>query len=198
MNTLKIYSVIMIAFAALTISCSSDDDAPTAPVFLEENPIPALIADAGYSETSITDLASSAEVGYSFTPLVSGKINALMLSLPVANANTRVTLWDVDTQQAIQTIYVSVPTAATEVIKKITPIALVKNKKYALSFFNGKIYYLHSSPTSTSIPYPRTYGNIKIDDIVMVYTNGLQSFPTGDGLSSAYMGDVSMKFQQTL
>jgi hypothetical protein len=193
----KIYSAIMIAFAALTISCSGDDDAPTTPVFLEENPIPALIADAGYSQTSITDLASSAEVGYSFTPLVNGKINALVLSLPVANANTRVTLWDVETQLAIQTIYVSVPTAATEVIKKITPITLVKNKKYALSFYNGKIYYLHSTP-SGSIPYPRTYGNIKIDDIVFVYTNGLQSFPTGDGMSSAFVGDLTMKFQQTL
>lgn len=191
MKTLKtIFTLITIA--VFTISCSSDDD--NSPKFKTENPLKAYYTQTGFiTSTNFID-AGDFEFGLVFTPTVKGKIKAITLKLPAANPSLRVTIWDYTTKAVLHTETLKLEKADVEVTKKITELALEKDKKYLISM-NSNDWYKKNKADNTATTYPITAGNIRFEEYRWL-SGTAQTFPTI--LSATYnAGDLGFEFQQT-
>jgi uncharacterized lipoprotein len=189
--------VIFIAFIGLTLASCSKDDEEIKPIvtYQEENPLIGYLTNGGINGTVIDVVdGTTSEVGNEFTPLVKGKINAFVVSLPQSNSNLRVTLWNATTKTVIRTELLNVTTAATTTTKNIEPIELQKDKKYAITMNSDDWYYRDKSDGSP-ITYPITSGNIRFDSFGFTPTPGL-IYPT-DFSNDYYNGNLSFIFQRT-
>jgi hypothetical protein len=223
MKTLKTI-LALLTFALLTISCSDDD--MTEPVtykaepitnneempynkenshiengpYNEENPLDTYLANSGFNqETSeYVDFEVIHESGFSFKPVVSGKINSIIVKIPYVNTALRVTLWNVATRSVIKSVVVNVPTADLAVEKTITPIALNKDKEYLISVKSAG-WIRRSKTDGSAAEYPILAGNIIITGFAATSVTGkVEEFIYPEINSDIfYKGDVSFKFQQT-
>jgi hypothetical protein len=194
MKTFK-QTILYLATILLFISCSKDDNPAQAPVvYNEENPLQAFLTSSGFNQVSTPGSAPSDLIaGMSFKPTVKGKINAILVTLPLVNNNLKVSFWDNATGALLQQEIVNVSSANTEFVKLITPLQLEKDKTYVISMQTNSAY-VRSRADQANAPYPVTAGNIQI----LAYREGtnLSAIPS---LSyyNAYGGDCSFKFQQT-
>jgi hypothetical protein len=195
-NIVKIVLVSITFFSLSTItSCSKDDPAPIpAPVIQEQNPLVGYLAATGFDQKT-TNLINQGdyEFGFSFIPLVSGKITAIVVKIPDAHLGMRVTIWDKVAGTVIRTENIDVATASVEVTKVIAALDLVINKEYFLTF-NSNDWYDRRKTDGSNTTYPLTVGDIKITSYS--YHDGTtQAMPNAVQLSY-YAGDVSFKFQK--
>lgn len=186
--------IVVLFIVSVMLSCSKDDEAK---VFPEENPLNPYLVEAGFdiAYPSLDGLGFF-EIGFTFKPLVSGKINSVTLKIPDARDNLLVTIWDVATATIVFEDSFNVATADSEVTYSINPLLLVKDKNYLISM-NTDSYYINSSNLFNPTPatYPITIGTIEIvDSRSRAGTN--QVMPTETSTTS-YSGNCSFNFQQT-
>jgi len=195
MKTLKtILAILLISLFA--VSCSNDDN-KDAVTFNEENPLDAYMASSGFSQKAV-DMKNSAiyEYGFSFKPTVTGKINAIVVKIPDVNSALRITLWDAATKTVIKSETLNVATANVTVEKKITPIALTKDKEYFFTV-NSDDWINRTKTDGSAATYPITAGNIVITGYAYVASTASETlFPT-NARNTYYAGDMTFKFQQT-
>lgn len=196
LNTKNFFKLMFFLVLSLSIfNCrSNDDEVIPPPVYPVENPLAAYITNSGFSTSSNMVNVGDYEFGLVFSPNVTGKINAVTVQIPDANANLRVTIWDFDTQAVLRTEMLNVSAANTLITKTITELALVKDKKYLISM-NSNDYYYKEKPGGASTTYPIVAGNIKFTGYQWK-SGSTQTFPTTVD-ATYYAGDLSFVFQQT-
>jgi hypothetical protein len=165
-------------------------------IFEEENPLPNYLNVTGYNQqtTLYTNTISEKEVGYFFKPLKKGKINSLVVKLPSTDTNLEVRIWDLLTHTIVQSEFINVNTANTEIAKNITPLELVKNRNYAITMITNN-YYAKNKSDLGIMNHPITVGNIKIYGSYL--SNCDPSNPTFITLIGVYNGDCSFNFLTT-
>jgi hypothetical protein len=185
-----------LAFIALffLFSCSKDDDVQQTTSYDEENPLSGYLSVAGFNQMQTLTTVGVYELGFSFKPLVKGKINALVLKNP-AVVNLRVTIWDATTETPLLSEMVNLPTSNLEVVKPITPLQLEKDKTYRITM-QSQTGYAHYKADQSNTTYPITSGNIQIIDFKSGDGTTIPTYPTIPYLN-IYGGDCSFKFQRT-
>ena len=196
MKTIKTLFAIL-AIAIFSISCSkSDDPAPVVPIPNPEvNPLSAYLIATGFSETTTNNVnAGDYEFGLSFTPTVNGRITALVVKIPDANAALRMTIWNKTTATVLKTETINYATAGVEVTKAIDAVNLVAGTEYMVTF-NSNDWYDRRRTANTNATYPLLVGDLSITGYA--YKSGtaqsLPNFPQ----TNYYAGDISFKFQKS-
>lgn len=193
----KIVSIISI-LAFVIFSCSKNDPKePVVPVvYPEENPMMVYMTASGFGQSTASFLnLNDNEMGFSFRPEVTGKINAVLVKIPVINNAVRVTIWDKTSKIILRTETVDVTTANTEITKIITPLYLTKKREYLISI-NTNSWYTHTKTDGSTTIYPIIAGNITITGS-QSHSDITQTLPNV-GWFDFYRGDVSFVFQQTI
>ena len=197
-KTLKTILAI-VALATTIFSCSKSDDAtavvvPPVVAAPEQDPLAGYLIASGFNqETSSFVDAIVTESGFSFIPLVNGKITAIVVKIPDVQTGLRVTIWDKNSKTVIRTESIDVRTAATETIKQITAIDLIKEKEYFITM-NSADRYVHEKTSGNAAAYPFIVEDIKITS----YGGSVgttQIYPTVFN-TAVYSGDCSFKFQK--
>lgn len=195
LNVKNYYKIFLFLFLTLAVtSCRKDDDEPAPIIYPEENPLAAYITSAGFSTTSNFINSGDYEFGLVFSPNVNGKIKAITAKLPDTNSNLRVSVWDYDAKTVLRTEIVNVTSANTVILKAITELPLVKDKKYLISM-NSNDWYNREKPDGAAAAYPIAAGNIKFTEYLWK-SGATQTFPTNID-ASYYAGDLSFVFQQS-
>ncbi|WP_310557377.1 hypothetical protein [Flavobacterium sp.] len=192
-------AVLLCAFGVatvFTISCSKDDPAPIPPVVLAplQDPLAGYLAASGFDQKSTNQVnLTDYEFGYSFIPLVNGKMTAIVAKIPDVHAGMRVTVWDKVAGTVLRTETIDITAAGVEVTKAITPLDLVKDKEYFLTF-NSNDWYDHRRTDNANVVYPFIVGDLKITSYS--FTSGsTQTMPNSPQLSY-FAGDCTFKFQK--
>ena len=192
-------TITILAIIIFTFSCSKDDaPAPIQPVVLAplQDPLPEYLAVTGFDQkvTEIIDEPSNAERGFSFIPLINGKMTAIVVKMPsVNNTGMRVTIWDKIVNAVLRTETINITTANTVTTKTITALDLLKNKEYFITF-NSNDRYKREKTNGSNATYPIAVGDILITGFS--YQNGSsQSMPMTPA-SNYLSGDCSFKFQK--
>jgi len=190
---------ICFASSLLLVSCSKDDPAPTptptplavAPV---QNPLAGYLTATGFNQKTVNNInVGSYEFGYSFIPLVNGKMTAIVAKIPDVQMGLRVTVWNKTTGAILRTESIDIPTAGVEVTKAMTALDLVKDTEYFLTF-NSNDWYDRRRTDGTSVTYPVTVGDIKITSY-SYHAGTTQTLPNSVQ-TTYYAGDCSFKFQK--
>jgi hypothetical protein len=192
MKTIKT-TLLILAASIFAISCSKDND--PAPILApQQNPLAGYLAAAGFDQKTLNQVNSSDyEFGYSFIPLVNGKMTAIVVKIPDARAGLRVTVWDKASVTVLRTEIVDIATAGVEVTKAITALDLMKDKEYFLTF-NSNDWYDHRRTDNANVTYPFLVGDIKVTSYAFI-SGTAQALPNTPQ-SSYYAGDCSFKFQK--
>ncbi|MES2748503.1 MAG: DUF4082 domain-containing protein [Bacteroidota bacterium] len=193
-NTFK--AIIFFGLAFTLANCSNDDaDAPSVPiVYTEQNPLEGYLAVSGFNQSGSYFIdGGNVEIGFSFFPTVTGRINAITAKIPGNRNGMRVTIWDKLTGTIIRTEHIDV-TAGTMATKSIYPLPLVKNKEYIISC-NTDDWYDHRRSNNSSVTYPLAIDDISITGSYYL-TTAAQTIPTIYS-NSYYTGDISFVFQRT-
>lgn len=191
--------LFLLTLTISSLSCSHDDDpapvVPTPPVYEEQNPLEGYLAATGFDHVTLGSTLVSAEFGISFKPLVNGKITAIVAKFPATNPHMRITFWDKSGGGSIiRTNYINVSTADEEITTVITPLNLVANNEYMITF-NSNNWYAHRRSPMSSATYPITIGDIKIT-AYGIHDGPDQIIPNSFS-DLVYKGDVGFKFLQT-
>jgi hypothetical protein len=190
-NTIK--ALVLAFFISVLFSCGSDDDKKT-PEFSKENPLQSYLTTAGFSEVSNEVNAGAYEFGITFIPKVKGQISEVVVKLPDAQTDLRVTIWDAETGTPLRTETIASAAADTQTSKTITPLALTKDHEYMITF-NSDDWYNRTKPDESDTTYPITAGNISVTGYA--YADGTdQVFPT-EFQTDYYAGDLSFVFLRT-
>ena len=190
-------SALLLSLSLSVINCSKDDaPAPAPPAVLAplQDPLPGYLAASGFNQKITPSInGTDYEDGYSFIPLVNGKMTAIVVKIPDARLGLRVTVWDKVAGTVIRTETVDVATAGVEVTKQITALDLVKDREYFITM-NTNDYYEYSKTDNTAVTYPFIVGDIKITSYGNKYGTA-QVMPLNQELRF-YSGDCSFKFQK--
>jgi hypothetical protein len=183
-------SVLLVLLTMAIFSCRKKD-----PVYTEESFSEGYLNQTGFLEVTTPGINSSDfEMGLEFKPTVNGKITSLLVKLPDARTNLRITIWDKATKLPLRTEIVNVAAANTQYNFDINDFELQKDKEYAISM-NSNDYYLRRKTSGASVVYPIAIGNITI-----------LGFGYGLGVAQTYLprkddgyygGDCFFKFIQT-
>lgn len=186
-------------FLTILSSCSSDntaeDENPVVIDFQEENPLPEYLERTGYNQQStvISGTGQNHEMGFFFKPLKKGKINSLVVTLPVVDSDLTVRIWDLRSNTVIRTETIDINAANTAITKVITPLELIKNGEYAITMISEN-YYKQNRTDLGMTDHPITIGNIKINGSYWGTNTQNPSFVTLIGL---YNGECSFNFLRT-
>ena len=193
-------TIAILAIIIFTFSCSKNDaPAPIQPVILAplQDPLPGYLAATGFNEKSSIEIDSWENAhGFSFIPLVNGKIRAIVIKNSVVQSGIRVTVWDKSNGTVLRTEYIDLPTAGVEIIKQITALELVKDKEYFLTLNTNDRYYRRRND-GVAVTYPFIVGDIKITSYAMKNGTVTQVIPT-TLMTNACFGDCSFKFQKLI
>jgi len=186
---------ICFASSLLLVSCSKDDPAPE-PIVMEpeQNPLAGFLTATGFNQNTIEYInTGDYEFGFSFIPLVNGKMTAIVAKIPDTHTAMRVTIWDKLAGTVLRSETIDITTAGVEVTKAISALSLVKDKEYFITF-NSNDWYDHRRTDSSSATYPFTVGDIKITSYAY-HSGATQSLPNTTQ-TVYYAGDCSFKFQK--
>jgi hypothetical protein len=189
-------TIIILLFTIVIISCSKEEN-KTPIIYGEENPLNGFLSQLFYYEetyTYINELGGIAQVGMSFTPLVKGKINAIVVKIPTINNNLKVAIWDKQTRAKLRVEYLNVTSANSFITKEITPLELSKDKEYVITMFSDD-YYARNRTDNAVGEFPVISGNIKMTKSV-TGEGETELYPLS-GSGNQYFGDCSFNFQQT-
>lgn len=191
-------TIFFLVLIIITFSCSKkDDEVTTTPkVYPEENFWQGFIINAGFTSPTPNNSALK-EFGYKFIPRVKGKINSVVVKLPVSGS-VGVRIWDLTTGARIGEEIFTVPTANIDFTKTITPLSINKDKEYVITVYSEN-YYKYQR---TSTVYPINFGNITISnfDFANGTATSLSDFVGSFGsvfIGNEINGNVSFNFQQT-
>jgi hypothetical protein len=199
MKSIKV-TLFSLAILFSFFSCEKKEDTtptPTPKVYAEENFLQGFLIDGGFLAPTAVN-ASLNEFGFKFIPRVKGKMNSVVVKIPVAGS-VGVRIWDLTTGARIGEEIFTVPTANADFTKTITPIALTKDRAYAITMY-AYDYYKYQR---TSTVYPITVGNITIsnfDQSVAGTATSLSGFVGSFSdvfIGNTINGNVSFNFQQT-
>jgi hypothetical protein len=190
----SILKVALILLLALSLTNCSKDDDPAA--IEEQNPFTGYLTATGFNEktTELIDEPAFGERGFSFIPLATGKITAIVVKMPTAHPEMRVTIWDKAAGTVIRSEIINITTAKTEITKVIAPLDLIKDKEYFFTF-NNNDRYRRERTDGSSTTYPITVGDIKITGFSWI--NGTEQVMPGNSVLNYISGDCSFKFQKT-
>ena len=188
---------LLLSLSLSVINCSKDDaPTPTPPAVLAplQDPLAGYLIASGFDQ-KINNVINNSnyELGYSFIPLVNGKMTAIVVKIPDARLGMRVTIWDKVAGIVIKSETIDVATAGVEVTKQITALDLVKDKEYFITM-NTNDWYEYQKTNLGSVTYPFTVGDIKITSYS--YINGTAQAIPNASTSSFYSGNCSFKFQK--
>lgn len=186
MNIQKIILKLIIILVTFN-SCSKDEEidiAESAP----EYPMKSLLEN-GAMELKSTKINSAFnfEAGYKFKSFKNGKITALGVRVP-NNETYRVTLWNADSEEIIETIDVN-STSGLLSFEDIDPIDIVSGTEYFVSV-NTNDYYMFDDGGNQVFP-------IENDNILILgYSSklGTSQFLPTQLVKVAYLGMVDVKF----
>jgi hypothetical protein len=196
MKTVKALAAVLF-LGTISISCSKSDPDPTPQptVYAEQNPLTGYLAATGFDQKTTNRVNNGDyEFGYSFIPLVKGKINAIVAKIPDAHAAMRVTIWDKSAGTILRTETIDITTADIEVTKAITALELIKDKEYFITF-NSNDWYDHRKTDGSGVTYPFTVGDIKVTSYS--FASGTAQALPNSPQTVYYAGDCSFKFQRT-
>jgi hypothetical protein len=190
-KTLKT-TLAIIALTFLSISCNKDDDTPT-PI-LEQNPLAGFLAASGFDQntTSLVDVGDY-EQGFTFKPLVNGKMTAIVVKIPDVRNGLRVTVWNQNDGTVLRTETIDIPNAGVEVTKQIADLNLIKDKIYAITF-NSNDIYRHQRTDGASVTFPFTTQDFMI--LASISAAGTSQVIPNNLITNSYFGDCSFKFQK--
>jgi hypothetical protein len=197
MKTLKT-TIALLLLTFFAFSCSKDDPAPIQlpiPIVLAplQDPLAGYLTASGFNQKTTNQVnLGDYEFGYSFIPLVNGKMTAIVAKIPDIRMGMRVTVWDKMTATVIRTETIDITAAGVVVTKAITALDLVKDKEYFLTF-NSNDWYDRRRTDSSNTTYPFTVGDIKITSYSFI-SGTTQALPNSPQLS--YSGDCSFTFQK--
>ena len=189
---------LLLCFSLTTTFCSKDD-APAPPAALAplQDPLPGFLVASGFDHGigSIINVNPTVfrQMGFSFTPLVNGKITAIVLNLPAIRSEN-VSIYDKATGTILKTERVEVGSPNVQTVKEIEPLTLEANKEYVIAFTSSS-WYTHFRSNNTPTIYPITVGDIKITS----YCEGfvyVDIMPTIFTIKNYFSGDCSFKFQK--
>ena len=189
---------ILLSLGLVVTSCSKIDDPVVAPLPVVvaplQDPLAGYLAASGFNQVTTSIINDSfSEIGYGFTPSVNGKITAIVVKIPDANAALRVTIWDKATGGILRTETLNVTAANNEITKTINSLDLIQNKEYVISM-NSDDYYIHSKTDGSNAAYPFIVGDLKITSYLI--RDGNQQLIPNSSRVSGYIGDCSFKFQK--
>lgn len=196
MRNRNILNILALIFLLVGIGCSKNDNTvasvPETIIPTEEigyyNLLSSIIPNTIIQDFNWDPLTS--EIGYSFTPKVSGKITALEAKLPYTQGLVDVHIWDFDTKNLLRTETLNMALANTIIKKNISALNLIANKKYVISIETNVWYrYQKNSPNTTSFSY--TFGNITFNNPVF---SSRDVFPENTNDSSYFQGDIAFTF----
>ncbi len=178
------------------IGCSKDDNDSQSPaVAAEENPLQKYITESGFSTTTNFVNSGNYEFGMRFKPTTNGTINKIFVKIPDSQTNVRVTIWDVTEGIIYRTEKIASVTSGVEASKTISPLALVKDKEYMITY-NTNDWYKRNKADNSAATYPITAGNISITGYGWI-SGTAQVYPTNFE-TTYYAGDLSFAFQPSL
>lgn len=198
MKNLKIIiSVLVIAFIAVLTSCSKDDASkpvvePT-PVATEQDPLSGYFSNSGLVLAGLLSTNLVTESGFSFKPLVNGKITAVNVKCTGSVPNVRVTIWDKTTGQQLRSFFISDVQDNVETTKTITPLEVLANIEYYITLRNNG-WFIYKKADNSNINYPIISQDISITGA----GNRLDQDDAmpNNALLNEYRGNVSFKFQK--
>ena len=199
MKNLKNFKTISIfAFSLLLISCSKSDEpvavTPINTIAPVQDPLNGFLEVSGLNQKNDIYLNNiDREVGFSFIPIVNGKITAILVKIPDTRTALKVTIWSKTNPSIIRSETIDITSSGVETTKIISPINLIKDTEYVISM-NSNDYYVRSRTNGSNITYPFIVGDIKVTDALE--RNGAdQIIPITRSLN-IYAGDCSFKFQK--
>ena len=175
------------------ISCDNNDTEALKNV--QENPLKEYLNNSGFDQVTYQFINSGYyEFGFRFIPKTDGTIKKIIVKTPDNQTNLRVTIWDVVTKIIYRTEIISSVLAATETSKTISPLSLLQDKEYMITYAADDWYY-HRRSDSSDAMYPILAGNILITGYnFMNIQPQTQLYPTSTELNG-YAGDISFVFQ---
>lgn len=199
LTSIQKISFAVLTFLALAItSCSKDEETQIVPpTMTTQNPLDGYLVDTGYNQQTVpnTNDGRSYEFGVSFSPLVNGKLTAIVVKIPDVNPNLRVTIWNKATGGILRTELVNVSSSGVEITKTISPIEVTTDKEYVITM-NSNDYYRRSKTNNSPATYPVTVGDIKITSYALRIGTE-QIMPIASTASNwLYSGDLSFEFQK--
>ena len=200
-------SILVKSFLALfslaVVSCTKDVRLIDTATPIEQSPFLSpkdyyleFLSATGFSQTNPNIGQVPTEMGYEFEATTNGEISSVYVKIPSINPAVRVTIWDADNASPLVTTMVNV-TAANNVFETaITPLTIVKNKKYDITM-NSKDWYHHKHPDVLNVTYPLVIGPLKYNKVLhAVGSNQTLPKPTAPILNHLN-GDVRFKFKIT-
>jgi hypothetical protein len=192
MKALK--TILAMAFIAVLGSCSKDDKTPEVALAPIQDPLQGYLQASGFNQkTTEFKNGNRVETGFSFMPLVKGKITAIVVKIPDVQSGIRVTIWDKATTAIIRTESIDITSSGIEVIKPISAIDLVQDKEYFITM-NSDDVYSRKKTDGSAVTYPFVIGDIKITSYGFVL-GATQKMPDNPFFLE-YSGDISFKFQK--
>lgn len=193
--TMKLLSILLTT-TFLIIGCKKEEEPK--PQFPEESFFQEFITQSGFDKIKVpvVNWETSYELGINFSPLVSGKINAIKIALPHTSPTLKVTLWEVSTRTIINQLTVKIDQAETYSTLEIQPIPLEKSKKYILSMQTNS-FFTYYRTNHIRAEYPYTVGNIVINNShYEISPDGNPIYPA-QTIDTQFYGNIDFVFQQT-
>ncbi len=196
-NLKKTIFILAIAFIAVLTSCSKDDALspvvePT-PVANEQDPLSGYFSNSGLVLATLFNTNLVTESGFSFKPLVNGKITVVTAKCNGSVPNVRVTIWNKTTGQRLRTVFISDVQDNLEITKAIAPLEVLANIEYYITLRNNS-WFIYKKVDNANINYPIISQDISITGA----GNRLDeedAMPNNDFLNE-FRGNVSFKFQK--
>lgn len=199
MKTIKMIMGVILFISIFATSCSKDDDSakiPTVatPLVPEQNPLSGYLTTTGFDQ-KVTNRVNQGdfEFGYSFIPLVNGKMTAIIAKIPDVHMGMRVTVWDKTAGIVLRSETIDNATAGVAVTKTIAALDLVKDKEYFLTM-NSNDWYECRRTDNAIANYPITVGDIKITSYSFVEGTA-QTMPNAPQ-NYYFAGECTFKFQK--
>ena len=157
---------LLLAILLTMINCKNDKNTDPAPPpaasQTTQDPLEGFLVQSGLIEKKVSLINNGFnESGFSFIPKTNGNIIALVLTLPAANEELRVTIWNKKTGKVLITEMVNFPKADVEVVKVIAPLVLVEGTEYLISM-NTDDWYSFTRNDGKAISYPFSVGDITV------------------------------------
>lgn len=198
MKNLKLLMSIM---TLILISCSKNEPKLVeAIIYPEENPLENYLVLMSFNEFgSLVSLnGKSTEIGFSFKPMVTGKINSIYLRIHKTGFGTKVTIWDVATRFPVYSrsdvwSFTSEPAGNTA---NLNSVELIKGKEYMITM-NTSYYYEYRRNDYQPANYPIKSGNILITGFYYQETDNFDTVFPLNTIDNKYQGNVSFNFQRT-
>jgi hypothetical protein len=205
-TTLTLLTILFFTSSLLLVSCSKKDDATKTNPFPEENPMPEFLKTTGLGENNYIDKYDinpngNYSYGYRFKTKVNGKINSLVIKLPLSDGGVEVKVYKFSSKALLIDKSVIVPTNNLEVVVPIPSVNILKDEDYII-IMKTISAFRHARTNSEQVGLPVDIKNIQINGVytgstATVLTDLFSNISYYNVSVGYFLGDVSFNFQQT-